>query len=64
MGVGSLYILLLLLLLNGSPSSVLKMNLILSFAFDEMDYYSLEENWQMLKIYFQSGESSIQTVQN
>ena len=34
-----------------------------SFLFDiyEMGRYTLEQNWEILKTYFQSGESSIQT---
>jgi len=37
-----------------------------SFLFDiyEIDRYTLEQNWEILKTYFQSGESSIQTVRN
>jgi len=36
-----------------------------SFLFDiyEMDRYTLEQNWEILT-YFQSNESSIQTVRN
>jgi len=35
-----------------------------SFLFDiyEMSRYTLEQNWKILKTYFQNGESSIQTV--
>jgi len=29
-----------------------------------MGRYTLEQNWEILKIYFQSGESSTQTVRN
>jgi len=29
-----------------------------------MDCYTLEQNWEILKTYFQSGESSTQTVRN
>jgi len=37
-----------------------------SFLFDiyEMGRYTLEQNWEILKIYFQSDESSTQTVRN
>jgi len=37
-----------------------------SFLFDiyEMGRYTLEQNWEILKTYFQSGESSTQTVRN
>jgi len=37
-----------------------------SFLFDiyEMGCYMLEQNWEILKTYFQSGESSTQTVKN
>ena len=37
-----------------------------SFLFDiyEMGRCTLEQNWEILKTYFQSGESSIQTVRN
>jgi len=37
-----------------------------SFLFDiyEMDRYTLEQNWEILKTYFQSGKSSTQTVRN
>jgi len=37
-----------------------------SFLFDiyEMGHYTLEQNWEILKTYFQSGESSTQTVRN
>ena len=29
-----------------------------------MGHFTIEQNWEMLKIYFQSGESSTQTVRN
>ena len=37
-----------------------------SFLFDiyKMSRYTLEQNWEILKTYFQSDESSIQTVRN
>ena len=37
-----------------------------SFLFDiyEMGRYTLEQNWEILKTYFQSDESSTQTVRN
>jgi len=37
-----------------------------SFLFDiyEMSRYTFEQNWEILKTYFQSGESSTQTVRN
>ena len=37
-----------------------------SFLFDiyEMDRYTLEQNWEISKTYFQSRESSTQTVKN
>ena len=37
-----------------------------SFLFDiyEMGRYMLEQNWEILKTYFQSDESSTQTVRN
>jgi len=37
-----------------------------SFLFDiyEMSRYILEQNWEILKTYFQSGESSTQIVRN
>ena len=37
-----------------------------SFLFDvyEMGRYTLEQNWEILKTYFQSGESSTQTIRN
>jgi len=37
-----------------------------SFLFDiyEMGRYTFEQNWEILKTYFQSGESSTQTVRN
>ena len=35
-----------------------------SFLFDIYGRYTLEQNWEILKTYFQSGESSTQTVRN
>jgi len=37
-----------------------------SFLFDiyEIGRYTLEQNWEILKTYFQSGESSTQIVRN
>ena len=34
------------------------------FDIYEMGRYTLEQNWEILKTYFQSGESSTQTVRN
>ena len=64
--------------LQSGPSSEFQLPVILSlkgvitfmtyqkfiFLFDiyEMGRYTLEQNWEILKTYFQSGESSIQTV--
>ena len=34
------------------------------FAIYEMGRFTLDHNWEILKTYFQSGESSTRTVRN